>query len=259
MSSQVPSNGVPSNGIRKLTGIESESSSRSAKSASTSCSSLSPRPAIRPEHGESPAALALLDGVDAVGVRVGRDDVVVVGLGGVDVVVVGVDARRAQPLGLAVLEQAEARAHLDVGVLGLQRPDHAGDPLDVAVGRAAPAGHHADPGRAAREPGAGLLDRLVGLQPGVLEDVGLRAERLRAVVAVLGAQAGLEVDQVVDLDRVAEVLAAQPAGGGDEDSSSSSSARSTSRASASVAAPPSRIRVAIWSNCALMALLDTVS
>ena len=35
--------------------------------------------------------------------------------------VVGVDARVAQPLGLAVLEQPEARAHLDVLVLVLDR------------------------------------------------------------------------------------------------------------------------------------------
>ena len=94
-------------------------------------------------------------------------------------------------------------------------PTMLGDPLDVAVGRAAAAGDHADPGGAAAEPGGRLLERLVGLQPRVLEDVGGRAERLRAVVAVLGAEAGLEVDQVVDLDRVAEVLAAQAAGGRD--------------------------------------------
>jgi hypothetical protein len=56
----------------------------------------------------------------------------------------------------------------------------------------------------------------VGGEPGVLEDVGLGAARLAAVVAVLRAQAGLQVDQVVDLDRVAEVLAAQAAGGGDD-------------------------------------------
>ena len=35
-------------------------------------------------------------------------------------------------------------------------------------------------------------------------------------MAVLGAQAGLEVDEVVDLDGVAEVLAAQAGRGGDD-------------------------------------------
>ena len=43
--------GVPSNGIRKLTGTESGSSSRSEKTTSTRSSSLSPMPAIRPGAG----------------------------------------------------------------------------------------------------------------------------------------------------------------------------------------------------------------
>jgi len=55
----VSASGVPSNGIRKLTGIESLPISRSAKIASISSSSDSPIPTIRPEHGDSPAALAL--------------------------------------------------------------------------------------------------------------------------------------------------------------------------------------------------------
>ena len=51
--------GVPSKGIRKLTGIESASRAARANSASTSCSSVSRSPAIRPEQGDSPADLAL--------------------------------------------------------------------------------------------------------------------------------------------------------------------------------------------------------
>ena len=42
-------------------------------------------------------------------------------------------------------------------------------------------------------------------QPAVLEHVGLGTQALRAVAAVLGAQPGLQVDQIVDLDPVAEV------------------------------------------------------
>ena len=44
----------------EVDGIESESSSLRAKRASTSCSSLSPSPAMRPEQGESPASLAFV-------------------------------------------------------------------------------------------------------------------------------------------------------------------------------------------------------
>ena len=55
-----PPSGVPSNGIRKLTGTESGSSSLSANTTSMSSSSVSPMPAIRPEHGDRPPAFALL-------------------------------------------------------------------------------------------------------------------------------------------------------------------------------------------------------
>ncbi len=50
--------GVPSNGMRKLTGTESEPSSRSAYTTSTRSSSASPMPAIRPEQADRPAACA---------------------------------------------------------------------------------------------------------------------------------------------------------------------------------------------------------
>ncbi len=137
-------------------------------------------------------------------------DRVVVRFCGVDVVVVGIDPGVAKPLGLPVLQQAEAGADLHLRVLTLDRADHVGDPFDVLVRRTTTAGHHADPGRTAAQPGSRLVERLVGLEPGVLQDVGRRPQRLRAVVAVLRAQPRLEVDQVVDLDRVAEVLAPQP-------------------------------------------------
>jgi hypothetical protein len=57
-------------------------------------------------------------------------------------------------------------------------------------------------------------DRLVLLQPGVLQDLGLRAEPLRAVAAVLRAQAGLEVHQVVQLHPPPEPVPPHLSGGG---------------------------------------------
>ncbi len=50
--------GVPSKGMRKLTGTESGSSSRSEKTTSTRSASVSPMPAIRPEQADMPAAWA---------------------------------------------------------------------------------------------------------------------------------------------------------------------------------------------------------
>ncbi len=144
----------------------------------------------------------LLHGVDAVGVGVRGRDVPVRPLGRVEVVVVGVRARLAQPLGLAVGEQPETGAHLDALVLVLDRPDGVRDPVHVTVGRTASAGHQTDALGAAREPRGGRLGGLVGLEPGVLEDPGGRAQPLRAVGAVLRAQAGLEVDEVVQFHPV---------------------------------------------------------
>ncbi len=56
--SHFPASGVPSIGMRKLTGTESGSSSRSAKTTSTRSASLSPMPAISPEQADRPAACA---------------------------------------------------------------------------------------------------------------------------------------------------------------------------------------------------------
>src|SRR6185437_9265124 len=135
-------------------------------------------------------------------------DVGVVSLGRVEVVVVGGGAGLVQALGLAVGEQAEAGADLDLGVLLLELPDRAGHPGDIRVGGAAAAGDQADALGASPDARLGVADHLVRLEPGVLEHVRRRAGPLRAVEAVLGAQAALDVDQVVQLDAAAEV--AQP-------------------------------------------------
>ncbi len=165
--------------------------------------------------GGEARAVRLLHGVHPVRVGVGGGDVAVRGLGGVQVVVVRVGAGRLQALGLVVGEQAEAGTDLD-GLVGvLDRGDGVGDPVDVTVRRATPAGHQADALRAAREPGGGGLGGLGRLEPGVLEDLGLGAEPLRAVRAVLRAEPALEVHQVVELDPAAEPLPAYPTGGRD--------------------------------------------
>ncbi|SII71388.1 Uncharacterised protein [Mycobacteroides abscessus subsp. abscessus] len=166
-------------------------------------------------RGESGRA-RLLHGVDAVGEGVGRADLRVVRLGGVEVVVVGVDPGGAQALGLTVLEEAEARTDLDVGVVRLDVLGHRRDTVDVPVRGAAAAGDEADAGGASGQPELRLPAGFVARQPRVLEDLGVRAQTLRAVAAVLGAEPRLEVDEVVDLDRSAEEVPSDPTGGGDE-------------------------------------------
>src|SRR6185437_13381922 len=104
------------------------------------------------------------------------------------------------PVRLAGGEQAEAGAHLDVGVLGLERLDRLAHPVDIPVGRAAAAGDQAHAPGAPGHAGGCARHDLVGLEPGVLEYLGRRASPLAAVEAVLGAQPALDVDQVVQLD-----------------------------------------------------------
>ena len=108
----------------------------------------------------------------------------------------------------------EAGAHLDVLVLVLDRLDRVGDPVHVTVRGAAAAGHQADPLGAPGEPGRRGPGGLLGLEPGVLEDLRLGTEPLRTVRAVLRAETALQVHQVVELDPPAEPLAADLAGRG---------------------------------------------
>ena len=68
-----------------------------------------------------------------------------------------------QALGLAVGEQAEAGADLDVGVLLLELPDRGGHPGDIRVGGAAAAGDQADPLGARLTPASALLITSSGL------------------------------------------------------------------------------------------------
>lgn len=200
--------GVPSKGMRKLTGTESESSSRSAYTTSTRSSSVSPMPAIRPEQADRPAACAFC----TVSTRSAYVWVLVMPpYVASDVFRLWLYASAPavpQPLRLAVRQQTEAGAHLDALVLLLDRLDGPADPLDVPVRRTAPARHQADPLGPARDTRRGGLGRLVRLQPRVLEDLGLGAEPLRTVRAVLRAQPRLQVDEVVELHPPPEPLTA---------------------------------------------------
>jgi hypothetical protein len=135
--------------------------------------------------------------------------------GGVGVVVVGVRPRCAEPGGLLVVDEAEADAHLDAGVLGLDLADRLGDPLDLAGAGTVSRCHQADPSGPAADPGLDGVMNVLGVGPRVGHDVGQRAETLRAVGAVLRAQAALEIHQVVQPHPVGEEAAADLPGRGD--------------------------------------------
>src|SRR3546814_223171 len=106
-----------------------------------------------------------VDGLYAVRIALRLNDVVVVALTGVDVVVVGVHPGRPESLGLAVLEQAQAGADLDAGMLLLDRLGHLDDLVDITVGGASPRGDHAHSGCAAAQAGTCLPKGLVLREP----------------------------------------------------------------------------------------------
>ena len=135
-SSRTPSSGVPSMGCRKLTGIESASSSRSANATSTSCSSRLAHAGDHAGAGRDPRALDRLEGTDAVLVRVCRRDPAVVVGARVEVVVVAVDAGLTEGDRLLVGQQPEAGAHLH-RQLGLD-PAHGCRHARAARARSAP-------------------------------------------------------------------------------------------------------------------------
>ena len=150
----------------------------------------------------------LLDGLDrpqATLVADGGRDLVVVALGRLDVVVHALDARVAQLLGALDRHVADRRAALEVGVLGHQLRAIE-DVVEVALGEPLALGDHAEPVRARRLGRARVLEDLVGGHHRVHRRVRLREPRLRAEAAVLGAAAGLGVDQRAHVGRVPEAL-----------------------------------------------------
>ena len=80
------------------------------------------------------------------------------------------------------------------------------DLLEVALGQPLALGDHAEAVRAGGLGGAGVLEDLLGLHHRVQRRLGLGEPRLRAEAAVLGAAAGLRVDQRAHVGRVAEAL-----------------------------------------------------
>ena len=88
--------------------------------------------------------------------------------------------------------------------------------LEVALGQALALGDHAEAVGARRLGGARVLEDLLGLHHRVHRRVGLGVARLRAEAAVLGAAAGLGVDQRAHVGRVAEALDARVPGALDE-------------------------------------------
>ena len=110
---------------------------------------------------------------------------------------------------------ADRHAALQVRVLG-DEPGADEHLLEVAFREPLSLGDHAEPVRAGRLGGAGVLEDLLGLHHRVHRRVGLGVARLRAEAAVLGAAAGLGVDQRAHVGRVREPLAAHRPGALDE-------------------------------------------
>ena len=87
---------------------------------------------------------------------------------------------------------------------------------EVALGEPLALGDHAEAVGAGRLGRLGVLEDLLGLHHRVHRRVGLGVARLGAEAAVLGAAAGLGVDQRAHVGRVAEVLAAHLPGALDQ-------------------------------------------
>ena len=83
------------------------------------------------------------------------------------------------------------------------------DLLEVALGEPLALGDHAEPVRARRLGRARVLEDLLGLHHRVHRRLGLGEARLGAEAAVLGAAAGLRVDERAHVGRVREALDAR--------------------------------------------------
>ena len=110
---------------------------------------------------------------------------------------------------------ADRGAALEVGLLGDQ-PHALEVLLEVALGEALALGDHAEAVRAGGLGGARVLEDLLGLHHRVHRRLGVGEARLRAEAAVLGAAAGLGVDQRAHVGRVGEALHARLPGALDQ-------------------------------------------
>src|SRR4051794_4987119 len=137
-----------------------------------------------------------------------RRDLVVVRLGRLDVVVHALDARLAQRRRPRRAEVADRRAALEVRVLR-DEPRALEHAVEVALGEPLALGDHAEPVRPGRLGRARVLENLLGLHHRVQRRLRLGEPRLRAEAAVLGAAAGLRVDEGAQVRRGAEALPAR--------------------------------------------------
>ena len=135
---------------------------------------------------------------------------------GIGIVVVGVGARLLDGSGLLVVDKPQTDTNLNVGVVGFEGTYHAIDALDVSPRWTMTGGHHADATCTTGNPSLDGVVYLLRIGPGVFRDLGTRSQTLRAIGAVFGTQAGLEVDQVVEANPVIEKVATHFSGGGDD-------------------------------------------
>jgi hypothetical protein len=141
----------------------------------------------------------VLEGVEAVLVGAGGDDVAVEFGGGVEVVVVGVAAGLFEAGGLGGGEHAEGAADFHAEVV--DGVDEGEDGVEVfAVFDFAPGGAHAEAGGAFGLGFACFLNDVVGGEDGVFFDAGVVVCGLGAVGAVFGAAAGFDGEEGGALD-----------------------------------------------------------
>ena len=205
----MPSSAVPGIAFRKLTGIESASSSRNANATSTICSFVSPMPAMKPAHGEMPASLHRLDRRDPVLVGMRRRDPRVMVRRRVQVVVVSIYACLAEFVRLLGRKKTETGADLHRHLLF--DPPHGTRSPRAAPVRSARARSRR---RSTYGPSAPTLRApLRRERPPATSSTAVQApwrRRLRAVAAVLRADAALRVDEHVQLDAETEVRPTDP-------------------------------------------------
>ena len=148
----------------------------------------------------------MAQGLQAVLVAAGGDDLAVIVGRGVEVVVVVVEAGGAQAHALLARQHAQRDAGLQPQRLDLAH--HLAHRVEVAVLGAAPGGAHAEAPRPAVAGGARRRrDRFDIHQPGGL-DASVVARRLRAIGAVFRTAAGLDRQQGADLHAVGGMVAA---------------------------------------------------
>ena len=143
------------------------------------------------------------EGAEAVVVGVGGANLAVMFAARVEVVVDLVDAAGFEAHRLLGREEAEAGADVEAIFL-LDLGDDSLDGLDFTLARAAGGDHDAVGFRLPLCRHAGAVEEFVAAEEVVLGNLGVGDFRLRAVMAILGAEAAFGVHQEVKLNGVAE-------------------------------------------------------